>query len=107
MASSRFYGLARKQEIANYAKEHGVNAAARHYNLAATTIQNYCKVAGFHISQLSRSYGDQLKPRNAFIILKRLLDGDSGSVIASDLGVSRQRVSQVKESAIAAGFRFD
>ena len=43
----------------------------------------------------------------AFCILRRLLDGDRGIDIASEYGISRQRVNQVKVEAEKAGFTFN
>lgn len=52
------------------------------------------------------SDGPNRPKATSFVILRRLLDGDSTSALGREFGVSKQRVDEIKRTAQKAGFAF-
>ena len=88
--------------IARCAKDYGVSAAARQFAVSMQTVRNACREHGVVVDR-----ANNVKPIAAattFVILKQLLDGVRQADIAKQFKVSRQRVSEIKVAAVAAGF---
>jgi uncharacterized protein YerC len=77
-----------------------VNRAAKKYGMCRESIMNACKEHGVEV--VLKHFRN---PVSAFKILKMLLDGKSGPVIAEKFNISKQRVSHVAVAARKAGFK--
>lgn len=90
----------RRKQIAEYASEHGRNAAATHFGVTVHLVAHA-------MQQHNISAGTGRPPNTStFRILKMLLDGVPGATIARDTGLTRQRIDQIKRAAKEAGFTF-
>jgi DNA-directed RNA polymerase sigma subunit (sigma70/sigma32) len=90
----------RRQQIADYADKHSIEKAAKHFAVCVETVLA-------SLREHNMPTGRKRTPDvSSFRILLRLLDGSSGQDIATDLGITRQRVNQIKQKAKAAGFTF-
>ncbi len=91
----------RREAMARCAATKGVHVAAAEFKVTAQTVSVACKE--FKVKPL-RVQSDKIKPpKTAFVMLKRLLDGKSQVEIADELKVTRQRVNQIAQAALAAG----
>lgn len=89
-----------KKQIAEYASIHGVHKSAKRFAVSETTVRS-----SLYQNGLARAESIPMSV-SSFVILRMLLDGIQGSEVASQVKVSRQRVSQIKKDAEKAGFKF-
>jgi hypothetical protein len=89
----------RERILAEIVAGKGIAYLCKKYGLSAASIKNIASANG-HYFKYSFPKATATLP-----VLKRMLDGESQTVIARDLGVSRQRVFQIKQEAVEAGFK--
>lgn len=90
----------RRIKIAEFAAVHGTAKAALEFSVSHQLVTQCLKSHGMRGN-------DRLTVKvSSFEILRKLLDGQSGSEIAREHNVSRQFVDIVKRRAQAAGFSF-
>ena len=89
----------RRLQISKYASLYGVAATVRKFSLSMETVRVACREHGIPFPRLRREAGP-----HSFEILKALLDGVPLMKIADDFGLTKQRVNQVKQQGIKAGF---
>lgn len=92
----------RNQGIIEHAQQNDIYSAAREFGVSYSLAYKICRTAGFTPPRHHRS----AMKLSTFQILKRLLDGERQSAIATKFEISRQRVEQVQRQAEQAGFQF-
>lgn len=92
----------RRQQIAEYAREHGVPAASKHFGVSESVGYSACREHNMtpKTQVMSRTKQSSLH------IVKAMLDGVPQHEVAKQYNVTRQRVHQIRKLAIAAGFSF-
>lgn len=90
----------RRREIAAYASKHGTLAAVMHFSVSKETVHKSLWEAGLKAPLPPRRRG----ARSIEILKAILVDKLSNRDAANKLGVSRQRVGQVRTDARKAGF---
>ena len=92
----------RRGLIVECAKQYGVSAAAQQFAVSMQTVRNACREHGVVVDRANNV--QKIASATSFVILKQLLDGVRPADIAKQFRVSRQRVSEIKCAAVAAGF---
>jgi hypothetical protein len=92
----------RRKNIAKYAAEHGAAAASQAHKVSLSTVWSACKEFSVKPARAARDY----TAPSTMQILKALLDGEKQTDVATRFRLSRQRVHQIRCSAIEAGFSF-
>jgi transposase len=82
-------------EIASYVREHGVSAAANHFNLSDSTVRRRAQKAGLHF-QVGRPRNRDKARRNVELLQLRR-DGMSLSKIGAVYSIMPERVRQILE----------
>lgn len=90
----------RRLKIAKFCKSNTASAAAAKFGMSKSLVSKACREHDVR----PRMSEDNWAHVSTFEILKRMIDGESGSAIARDCHVSRQSVFCVKKRAIKAGF---
>lgn len=101
-APSHSEAATRRAHIARYAQEHGSGEAARQFEVSMQTVRNSCREYKVVLDRENNC--TSLASAQSFVILKQLLDGVRQADLAKQFKVTRQRVSQIKCAAVAAGF---
>lgn len=92
--------LARRRKIAEYANSHTMEQAAQRFKVHEATVRAALRENNLPVRR-------RIPPSvSSFQILLRLLDGVLPKEIARELKITPQRVSQIKQQAVAAGFEF-
>ncbi|HSG72538.1 MAG TPA: helix-turn-helix domain-containing protein [Planctomycetaceae bacterium] len=91
----------RTKEIAEYASEHGVSAAAKKFDTTNQNVYSYLFQNGLRGAVSDRKGTAAV---NSFACLKMVLDGTKQSEVARTLGITRQRVNQIIKLARLGGF---
>jgi hypothetical protein len=87
-----------REKCVIFLKTHTINEAMIEFNRTYTWVYRL-------VTEYGATYVPEKKPEvSTYTILKKLLEGKSGSSIARKYGISRQRVSCIKLDAIAGGF---
>ena len=92
----------RRREIAEFCRLGGSpREACDRFQVCPATVKNACVQAGVQLNTPGGTVG-----ASTLRIVRLLLDGHPPKAICIELGITRQRVSAVKEKAIEAGFTF-
>lgn len=93
----------RRKAIALHAEKHGVSEAARKFGVGLVTVRYSLRENG----KVATTDRPSSKPavRTIAILKAILVDGMNDTRAGEILGVSHQRVWQVRSAAIAAGFK--
>lgn len=97
----------RRKAIADeYNAGASVDELCAKYHVTKVTVHSAVIESGRKVNRVLSQYPRKDKPNRTLEIVRRMLDGERGSDIAKDMGVSNQYVSQVRIAAINSGFKF-
>lgn len=88
----------RRQQLIDSSREIGIKATAARFGVSLTTVYTALRRGQTRVSSHPKI------PATAFDVLRRLLQGRTNAEIARELGLSRQRISQITQRAREAGF---
>ena len=77
----------------------GMAFLCKKYGLSAATISDVAHANGHYFEYTPPQFVSPL------IVLRKLLDGQTTASISKEFGVSRQRIYQIREEAVEAGFK--
>ena len=87
----------RRKQMAEYAREHGINSAAGEFGVAVRTVTSACAEHGLVVND-GKDIGGL-----AYRIIAALQAGEQPFEIARRLEVSRQRVHQIRQKCLEYG----
>lgn len=97
--------LERRKKIADLVKGGApIEYAAKVFGVSTNTVRNSCKNNGVYLPRKANIH--HATKVSSFQMLMELLKGKTLQAIADELGVTRQRVGQIRMAASMAGFAF-
>lgn len=99
----------RRKAVADWVAQRNATTAdaAVEFGISEATVETACKLNCVEPAKSPRAC-KKLPTDSTFQILKQIVDGDKSlSEIARNANVSRQRVDQIKNKAIEAGFQLN
>jgi hypothetical protein len=89
----------RERILAEIVAGKGISYLCKKYGLSVATISEVARANGHYFEYTPPSHV------HPFIVLRKLLGGQNAASIAREHGVSRERIRQIKNEAVAAGFK--
>ena len=95
---TREHRAVRNRELAEYAEEHGAPAACKRFGVPVTTVRDACAELGIRAASVKAA-----SPGSTVRMVSLIMQGGTNRSVAKEVGVTHQRVSQVRRECLTYG----